>query len=93
MHAHPQSGRGPRGLHTAREGGAVGQQGSAGHNAVVERFEDAAVYAVRPAQVIRIDDQILHGLSRFLVFPCPFGQLLFCATARVRTIDRFRPQL
>jgi hypothetical protein len=30
---------------------------------VMKRLQDAAVYPLRPSQVIRIDDQILHSLS------------------------------
>jgi len=59
----------------------------------MKRFDDSAVYPVRPSQVIRIDDQILQRLSRSLVLPCPFGQLLICAPVCIRTIDPFRPQL
>jgi hypothetical protein len=35
----------------------------------MEGFEDSAVYAVRPSQVIRVDDQILHDLYGSLVAP------------------------
>ena len=93
MHPHPQPWRGPRGLHAPAKRGAVGQQRSAGDNAVLKGLEDSAVYALRPSQVIRVDDQTFHDLYRFLLLPCPFGQLLVCATAGIRTIDRSRPQL
>lgn len=91
MHPHPQPG--PRGLHAPGKRGAVGQQRSASDDAVLKGLEDSAIYTLRPAQVIRVDDQTFHDLYRFPVLPCPFGQLLVCATAGIRTIDRFRPQL
>ncbi len=93
MHSHPQPRGRPRGLDTPGKRSAIGQQRSAGHNPVMEGLEDSAVYALGPAQVIRIDDQILHGLSHSPVCTCPLGQLLVCAPAQIRTIDRFRPQL
>jgi len=48
---------------------------------VMERFDDSAVYAIRPSQVVGVYDQIFHNLSRSFVYPCPLGQLLICATA------------
>lgn len=47
----------------------------------MERFDDSAVYAIRPSQVVGVDDQILHNLSHSFVYPCPLGQLLVCANA------------
>ena len=93
MHPHRKPRRGPRGLHPPGKRGAVGNQRSAGNNAVLKGLEDSAIHALRPAEVIRVDDQTFHRLYRFPIFPCPLGQLLVCATAGVRTIDRFRPQL
>ena len=93
MHAHPQPGRGTGGLDAPGKRGPVGQERCAGHNPVMEGLDDAAIYASRPSQVIRIDDQILHSLFCFLVFTCPLGQLPICATDEIRTIDRFGPQL
>jgi hypothetical protein len=60
---------------------------------VMKRLEDPAVYPIRPSQVIRVDDQILHSLSRSRGLTCPIGQLLFRAPTRIRTIDPFDPQL
>src|SRR5258708_15991238 len=93
MHADPQAWRGPRSRHAPCERGTVGQQRSTGHNSVMEGLDDSAVYAVRPSQVIRIDDQILHNLSLPLAFSCPLGQLLFCVPDCIRTIDPIRTQL
>jgi hypothetical protein len=93
MDAHPQPGGRARGLHPSVKRRAIGQQRSTGHNPMVEGLKDSAVYAVRPAQVVRIDDQILHSVARSLGSACTFVQLLVCATTQIRTIDRFRPQL
>jgi hypothetical protein len=78
--ADAEAGGGARGFYTSGKRGAIGQQGSAGHDSVMEGFEDAAVDAVRPAKVIRIDYEILHGVSVYPSFTCTLVQLLFCAT-------------
>ena len=93
MHAHRQSRRGPRGRDASSKRCAIGQQRSASDDAVLKGLEDSAIYTLRPSQVIRVDDKTLHDLYRFLPLPCPFGQLLVCATDEIGTIDRFRPQL
>ena len=63
MNPHPQPGGGSRGVHAAREGGAVGEQRGASHYSATKSLNDAAVHAVGPSEVIRIDDQIFHSLS------------------------------
>src|SRR5438445_5387915 len=93
MHSYPQAGSRARGFSAPCKRGAIGEQRSAGDNPVVECFDDAVVYAVRPPEVIRVDDQVFHCLSHSIVFTCPLGQLLVCANAETRTIDPFRPQL
>lgn len=93
MDAHPQPGGGSRGVHAAREGGAIGEHGRAGHYSVTKSLNDAAVYAVGPSEVIRIDNQILHSLACPYLSTCTFVQLLFRAPTRIRTIDRVLPQL
>jgi hypothetical protein len=52
-------------------------------------FGDSAVHALRPAQIIRIHDQISHRCAR----SCPFVQLSNSQRALFRTIDRCFEQL
>ena len=93
VHAHAQTGRGPCSLHTVRKRRSVRQQRRAGHNPVMKRLHDSAVYPARPPQIICVDDQIPHDLSCSGVPTCPFVQLLFRVPTGARTIDAFHPQL
>src|SRR5215831_18335377 len=60
MYSHAEARQLLRGLHAVREGAAVGQQRGAGHNSMAMSLCDAAVYAGRPAQIVRIHNQIPH---------------------------------
>ena len=93
MHSYPQAGSRTCRVHAPSKCRAVGEQRSAGDNSAVECLDDAAVYALGPPEVIRVDNQVFHCLSHSIIFTCPLGQLLVCANAEVRTIDPFRPQL
>ena len=43
------------------ESGAVGEHGGAGDDAVAMGFEDAAVDAFGPGEVVSVDDKVFHG--------------------------------
>src|SRR5450631_3043309 len=63
MYAHAQARRGPRHLHAGSKRATIRQQRCTGDNAVAVGLGDSAIYAFRPAQVIRIDDQTLHKFA------------------------------
>src|SRR4029077_1018068 len=60
MHSHAQSRRLAGRLHACFGRTAVRNQGSARHNPVAVSFRNSAIYAVRPSQIVRVDDQVSH---------------------------------
>jgi hypothetical protein len=82
-----------RSFHASANAAPLADSEELATNPMAQSLKDSGDSQTRPAQVIRIDDQILRGLSYSADCSCPLGQLLVCAPARVRTIDRFRPQL
>jgi hypothetical protein len=90
MHSHSQPRQFAGGLDSIIERAAVGKQGSAGYNSVAVSLGDSAVDAYCPAQVVGIDDQILHpAYAR----SCPLVQLPDSQTVLFRTIDLLFLQL
>ena len=82
MHTHAESLPRERQFHAGNKRSTVRQERCAGDNPVRMRLGNAAIHAFRPAQIIRIDDQIFHsryGPSKAgpsLYASCTFVQLL-----------------
>src|SRR5215467_4727988 len=60
MHSYSEARELLRGFHAVCKRAAVGQQRRAGHNSVAVGFSYAAVHTFRPAQIIRIHNQVPH---------------------------------
>jgi hypothetical protein len=93
MHTHAEPRRSSRQLHSRPKRSAIRQQRRASHNAVAMRLRDSRVHSLGPSQIIRIDDQIFHGLPATRPLSCPSGQLHIRTRRSFCTIDPLVLQL
>jgi hypothetical protein len=90
VNANAKLGIGASDIDGGSKGAAIGEQGSAGDQSFAMAIGDATIDAFGPAEVVGVDDEILHGLTLTLRGKI----LLYVGTATLsivggrRTIDR-----